>query len=235
MTGRSIRCALRATFLMATLHGACTSDNVATGGAGTGTAASSGTGTVAAGSSAAGKGASGGTGAVAGTAAAGSGGSAGTATLTCATATMGAPATLHAAVVAAIIPATPDAKGSCAFGSCHDGTSKKAMVILDSTSTNLHTLLVDKPACETAGLKVVDSRGGDVGLTNSWLWQKLSAPCDASGVMVTKPEWGTPVNCGQMAGQAFGARMPMSGTDTQLGADKLAAIRDWICAGAPGP
>jgi hypothetical protein len=48
------------------------------------------------------------------------------------------------------------------------------------------------------------------------------------------PTWGDPGNCGQDGDQAFGVRMP-KGTTTTLSADKLAKVRNWICAGAPAP
>jgi hypothetical protein len=125
--------------------------------------------------------------------------------------------------------------GSCAFSSCHDMGAKKAKLVLDLTAgTDLHDLTVDKPSCESPNLKIVDSSGGEKGLANSWLWQKLIAPSAPDGVLATKPEWGTPANCGQASNQPFGVRMPFSGSDALLSpAAKLTAVRDWICAGAP--
>jgi hypothetical protein len=138
---------------------------------------------------------------------------------------------LRAAASMAII-AKP---GSCAFSSCHDMGAKKAKLIFDMTATgDLHDLTVDKPSCESPNLKIVDSSGGDKALANSWLWQKLIATAGSDGLLATKPEWGTPVNCGQASNQPFGVRMPFSGSDALLSpASKLTAIHDWICAGAP--
>jgi hypothetical protein len=125
--------------------------------------------------------------------------------------------------------------GTCAFSSCHDAGAHKAKLILDTTAgADLHMLTVDKPSCESPNLKLVDASGGDKGLANSWLWQKLTAPAGADGVMTPKPEWGTPTNCGQASGQGFGLRMPwMSTAALLMPTSKLTAIHDWICAGAP--
>jgi hypothetical protein len=85
---------------------------------------------------------------------------------------------------------------------------------------------------------LVAAGGGEAALGNSWLWLKLVAPVDASGTLMPNASWGTAqTNCNQLAPamQPFGTRMPMSNTDLLLGETRLAAIRDWICAGAPGP
>jgi hypothetical protein len=110
------------------------------------------------------------------------------------------------------------------------------MLNLDVGTADLHAILVDKPSCEVPTLKVVDSSGGDAALANSWLWQKLTAPTDASGDITAQPAWGMGgASCGQDSGQPFGVRMPKgAGTDV-IQASKLNPIRDWICAGAPGP
>jgi hypothetical protein len=85
-------------------------------------------------------------------------------------------------------------------------------------------------------MMLVDAAGGDAALAKSWLWLKLAAPADSTGAVTANPAWGTAAtSCSQDPGQAFGARMPRSGTDMQLSMEKLTAIRDWICAGAPGP
>jgi hypothetical protein len=125
--------------------------------------------------------------------------------------------------------------GTCTFSSCHTASVHKAKLVLDgSTGMELHALTVGKPSCEAPALNLVDSSGGDKALANSWLWQKLIAPSTSDGALTTKPEWGAPVNCGQISGQAFGHRMPDSSTATLLEpGSKLISIRDWICAGAP--
>jgi hypothetical protein len=146
---------------------------------------------------------------------------------------------LHAAAAAALLPppADPTMKG-CAFTSCHDNSSHKAMLILDGTMTDLNALLVGKASCESS-LKLVDTTTGEASLTNSWLWQKLTEPCDSTGIIASQTAWGAPkTGCGQGPGEAFGLRMPWSHTALPLGGDnldKLKAVRNWICAGAPKP
>jgi hypothetical protein len=177
-------------------------------------------------------GAGGAAGATAGTGAAGGGG----ASLTTCPPTLAAPAALHAAAAMALLPvSTPH--GSCSFGSCHDAASKKAgLSLLASMPLDLKTQVVGKPACEVPSLMLVAAGGGNAALANSWLWLKLVAPCDSSGVITPKPEWGTAaLTCSQDSGQTFGVRMPRSFTDMLLGEEKLLAVRDWICGGAPGP
>jgi hypothetical protein len=170
------------------------------------------------------------------TGAAGAGGTAAAdpALTSCAGADTTTPGAMLAANAAAVIVVQSSASmGPCAFSSCHDSGAKKAMLILDGTTAkDLHTLMVDKTSCESATLKLVAPGGGDTALAKSWLWQKLTAPAVADGTLTTKPEWGTPTNCGQMSGQAFGVRMPFSGDNGLLDATKLNAIRSWICAGA---
>jgi hypothetical protein len=166
--------------------------------------------------------------------AAGSGGGSGD--LTCATANKTAsPAMLHAAATMALLPTA--ANKGCAFSSCHDANSKKANLTLTETPADLRMQLVGKAACEVPTYQLVDTSGGDMALAKSWLWQKLTAPANSSGELTAKPEWGTAASgCGQMSGSGFGIRMPYSGTNMLLTpASKLEAIRDWICAGAPGP
>jgi hypothetical protein len=175
-----------------------------------------------------------GMGAVAGTGgpAAGSGGSSGMLDLTCASAAKGTPAQLHAGAVMALLPQGNN-KG-CAFGSCHDLQSMKANLVLLEQPNDLNKLLVGKASCEAPTLPLVDASGGDAALAKSWLWQKFVAPAGPDGQMIPKPEWGTAVlTCGQE--QGFGLRMPRSQTADLLTESKLTAVRDWICAGAPGP
>jgi hypothetical protein len=223
MSGQLHFAACSAVLLVAGVLSACEADGpIATPMAGAG---------VTAGVGAAGMGMTAGTSA-AGTAAAGSGAS-GTGALTCATAKKGTPAELHAAAALALLP-TATNKG-CAFTSCHDMSSKKAGLSLLETPNDLRAQLVGKVACEVPAYQLVDATGGDMALAKSWLWQKFVAPAGSDGQLVPKPEWGTPVTtCGQEMG--FGLRMPRSqSADLLTPQSKLEAVRDWICAGAPGP
>ena len=233
----------------------CKSDSPATPVAGNGTVnggtgtVTGGTGTGVSGVGASGNGATAGRNGVSGTGGGGTGvvggtgGGAGTGAstdLTCATADKTAtPAMLAAAAATALLPpaADPTMKGPCAFSSCHDSSAHKAGLKLDGTVPDLNALLVGKAACETSTLKLVDASTGDAGLAKSWLWQKLIAPADSGGVLTTKPDWGTPnTMCMQQSGQAFGLRMPWSNTpDLLVPPEKLQAVRNWICAGAPKP
>jgi hypothetical protein len=149
----------------------------------------------------------------------------------CEAAVPGTPAELHAALAAVITT-----QGKCAFnGVCHDGPNRSAGLDLFE-ATDLNMLLVDQPACETSVVPLVASGGSDTALQNSWLWLKLVAPADASGMMDTNPAWGAPnPACNQQSGQPFGVRMPQGTTTGYTSEDRLAAVRNWICAGAPGP
>jgi hypothetical protein len=83
-------------------------------------------------------------------------------------------------------------------------------------------------------LMVVKSGGGQAALDGSYLWQKLTAPVDAAGDVIAKPEWGAGVTtCNQTGANPFGVRMPPIGMD--ISDTRLAPIRNWICAGAMGP
>lgn len=134
---------------------------------------------------------------------------------------------LHAAAAAILTPMTP-----CGFSSCHQGNGKAGLVLTDVA--DLAAQMVGKPACEAPNLMLVDGSGGDAGLANSYLWQKLTAPAVAGGQLVGDPAWGTPGNCGQEVG-SYGGRMPLAGSPDVPGEERLGPIRDWICAGAPGP
>jgi hypothetical protein len=135
----------------------------------------------------------------------------------------------HAAAATLLAGMTP-----CGFSSCHSGTGPKAQLAL-AMQTNLNMLLVDKPSCEAPSVPLVKSGGGQAALDGSWLWLKLVAPADSSGVITPNAAWGTAMNCGQTGGQMFGLRMPWSNTEMKLEDDRLQVIRNWICAGAPGP
>ncbi|HKP56741.1 MAG TPA: hypothetical protein VJV78_08475, partial [Polyangiales bacterium] len=154
--------------------------------------------------------------------------------MTCAGASTAAPAALHMAAAMALLPVMN--QGPCAFGSCHDANAKKAGLALTAMPFDLKMQTVGKTACEAPSMKVVDGSGGDAGLAKSWLWHKLASPAGSDGAMTADPAWGAAAaSCGQAPGQDFGVRMPYSGTDTQLSMEKVMAVRDWICAGAPGP
>lgn len=119
----------------------------------------------------------------------------------------------------------------CAFSSCHNASKKVAGLDL-SYGVNISDL-VGKQSCEASALKLVEPGGGNGALEKSWLYLKLAAPVDGSSALVADPSWGMPNNtCGQTGGD-FGMRMPISGGSDGIGAEKLAIIREWICAGAP--
>jgi hypothetical protein len=160
---------------------------------------------------------------------AGAGGGAGTGTACSAMATSAPPAMLHMAAHDVLGVASP-----CGFSSCHMGSNARAHLdLLDAA--NLKTALVGKPACEAPNLPLVDGSGGDAALAKSYLWIKLTGAVDVSAAIVANPAWGTPgADCGQM-GQPNGVRMPLTNTDMLLDEPRLSAIRNWICAGAPGP
>jgi hypothetical protein len=101
---------------------------------------------------------------------------------------------------------------------------------------DLRTLLVGKMSCEAPAIPLVDGSMGDAALNNSWLWIKLTAPTDSSGNLVSNTAWGTIGNCGQTPPGGYGLRMPwgFSGM-TYLSDANMAKVRNWICAGAPGP
>jgi hypothetical protein len=193
------------------------------GAGGRSTKAGSGTPSAGAGSAAAGTG---------GAAAGSGGGGAPAAALTCDGAKDGSGAELHAAAAAALLPVPSNA--GCAFTSCHNMGSHKANLTLLEMPNDLTTQLVGKAACEVPSYQLVDTSGGDMALAKSWLWQKFVAPAGSDGQLTPKPEWGEPVlSCGQESG--FGLRMPRTNTSMLLTQSKLEAVRDWICAGAPGP
>jgi hypothetical protein len=149
----------------------------------------------------------------------------------CSTADMTAtPAALHAAAAEVLTAQSP-----CGFSGCHVGTTPAAMLTLMG-STDLHMTLVDKVPCEAPNMKLVDGSGGDAALMNSWVWIKLTAMAsDTTGIM-EQASFGTPGVCGQMSGQKYGVRMPATTPAAEtLSQERLTKIRNWICAGAPGP
>ncbi len=148
----------------------------------------------------------------------------------CEAAVAGTPVELHNAAMGVLSSAM-----TCGFGSCHTpGRNAAQLTLLDQM--DLKATLVDIASCQAPGIPLVKSGCGNAALAGSWLWLKLVAPADSSGVMVSDPVWGTPVaTCDQMSGQPFGIRMPYSGTDMITSEARLGPIRNWICAGAPGP
>jgi hypothetical protein len=208
-------------------------------GAGAGIGGAGGAGAVAgtggaAGIAAGGAGGSAGAG-VAGTGAAGTGGG----VPGCSAADMSAaPSALHAAAAAVLTtesPCSSDQACPCGSSSCHGGRGKANLVLVGTADLNM--ALVGKMSCQAPSLPLVAAGGGDPALTGSWLWQKLVAPADSSGVIASNAAWGMPnMMCNQSPGmQPYGIRMPWSNTDLALSEARLAPIRNWICAGAPGP
>ena len=197
-------------------------DDDAAGGSGGSVPGGSG-GSATAGSSTAGTGTAG-----MGTAGMGTAGMSG-ATGACAGASTAPPAMLHAAAQAALGGMT----ASCGLSSsCHQGAGKAGLVLKDKT--DMRMLMLNKMSCEAPNVPLVDGRGGETALNNSWLYLKLAAPLDASSNLMANTMWGTPGNCGQITVGSFGQRMPQGLSGTMTWQD-LQKIKDWICAGAPGP
>jgi len=142
-------------------------------------------------------------------------------------ASAGGPA-LHAAAADVLTMMSP-----CGFSSCHVGTGKAGLVLLGAT--NLNMLLVGKPSCEAPNVPLVDGAGGDAGLLHSYIWIKLTGAADSGGSIMGDPAWGTGGACGQTPSAPYGIRMPQMATNMTTSDTRLAAIRNWICAGAPAP
>jgi len=136
-------------------------------------------------------------------------------------------AALHANALAALSSAT--CTGST---SCHQGTGKAMLSLKDKP--DLRTLLVDKKSCGSPTVPLIDSRGDAAALANSWVWIKLTFPVNSSNDVVAMPSWGTPGNCEQQTVGSFGLRMPFGFGNGMTWSDAN-KVRDWICAGAPGP
>jgi len=155
------------------------------------------------------------------------GGGAGGAVPGCSAAnTTAPPAMLYMAMHDVLSASTP-----CGFSSCHMGSNARAHLDLVG-APDLHAALVGKPACEAPNLSIVDGSGGDVGLSKSYMWIKLTGPVDLGAALIPDASWGTAGSCGQ-SGQMYGLRMPLTNTDMLLDDTRLGAIRNWICAGAP--
>ena len=137
---------------------------------------------------------------------------------------------LHANALAAL---SAMASSCGASTSCHQGMHGKAMLTLLG-QTDLKTLLVGKMSCEVPTIPLVDAAGNAAGLSHSWLWIKLTHPSSSSMELVPDPTWGMAGNCGQQTPGSFGFHMPWGLPASSMWPD-LNKVRDWICAGAPGP
>jgi hypothetical protein len=138
------------------------------------------------------------------------------------------PADLHAAAVQLLTAESP-----CGFMSCHTGRGKAGLIL--TGMTDLRTGLVGTASCEAPVIPLVAGGGGQAALDNSWIWLKLVAPIEAASTALTqKSAYGTSGSCGQSPAEPFGVRMPQ-GETAFLETERLAVIRNWICAGAPGP
>ena len=136
------------------------------------------------------------------------------------------PAALHRAALEVLTPMTP-----CGFSDCHAGRGKAGLTLVGAV--DLRTLLVGKSACEASTVPLVDARGGELGLRNSWLWLKLDSQVDAEGALPSNTAWGVGQSCGQLPTQPYGVLMPLN--SPRLEGARRDAVRAWICAGAPGP
>jgi hypothetical protein len=136
------------------------------------------------------------------------------------------PAALHRAALEVLTPMTP-----CGFSDCHAGRGKAGLTLLGAT--DLRALLVGKSTCEAPAVPLVDGRGGELGLRNSWLWLKLDSEADAEGALPVNAAWGVGQSCGQLPSQPYGVLMPLA--SPRLMGMRRDAVRAWICAGAPGP
>ena len=132
---------------------------------------------------------------------------------------------LHKAAHEVLTTMTP-----CGFSSCHSGNGKAGLTLLGAS--DLRAQLVGKSACEAPALSLVDGSGGSAALMKSWLWLKLTSKVDPETALLPNTSWGTAKSCGQRPDQPYGLLMPLSST---IENEKLAPIRAWICAGAPGP
>jgi hypothetical protein len=138
----------------------------------------------------------------------------------------------HAAALSVLNQMVP-----CGLSICHAGTGQAKLVLLGVT--DLKATMVDKPSCEAPVMPLVSSKGGNAALANSWLWQKLTAPAMDTDALIVQPAWGTAGVCptsnfGKDQTSGFGDRMPYGSLAT-LEPAPLGSIRNWICAGAPGP
>lgn len=106
-----------------------------------------------------------------------------------------------------------------------DSSTERALDFMD---------LVIRPSCETT-MPLVDLGGGDAALNNSWLYWKVAGFTQGDGgTLAPFPGWTTTGHdCGQDTLGPFGSLMPL-GVESPVG-PVVEAVRNWICAGAPGP
>lgn len=151
----------------------------------------------------------------------------------CEAAVMSDPATMYAAVNALLNPPDVTMPTPCGFSSCHAGNGKAKLVLLGKT--DLRATMVDVPSCLAPNVPLVDGRGGQMALDNSWLWIKLVGAADSAGIITANPAWGMGGACDQTPAAPYGIRMPQMASPKTASEERLATIRNWICAGAPGP
>lgn len=121
--------------------------------------------------------------------------------------------------------------GSCAFSSCHTGSTPRATLDL-TANPNITTALVNVPSCQAAGM--VRVLPGDP--TMSWLWIKLTGPYNLTTGAITFPA--TPQNCAHTDPPGtLGGSMPWTGggMPIPLGDAQLFQICSWIEDGGLGP
>jgi hypothetical protein len=157
----------------------------------------------------------------------------------CSAAVSGEPAALHAAAAAILTtasPCTPDQACPCGSTSCHGGRGKANLVLVGAVDLNM--TLVGKTSCQAPNVPLVAAGGGEAALNNRLAVAQARGAGRPVGHARIECEWGAAqLTCNQLAPamQPFGTRMPMSNSDMLLSEARLAPIRNWICAGAPGP
>jgi hypothetical protein len=135
----------------------------------------------------------------------------------------------YAAVSAILGGPEQSGSGSCAFvSSCHGGTGPGKANLNFKEGADLIETLVNVPACENDSMMRV--KPGDP--EHSWIWIKLTAEADPNTGMISPG--GTPSKCTGVS-TGFGTRMPQVSGFAKLSDDKLAIVKAWIEAGAPGP
>ncbi len=155
---------------------------------------------------------------------------------------------------AGLLPSTyedvePIIRTSCTFsGACHGGDREGQAQLnfaaaLDSG--DFRTAL-EGPACEYRALPLLTPGDPD----RSWLFIKVAGMADPSGLLQFEPDpsWDPgiePDEMGQFPSSqcplvvdgaiSFGEVMPQSGGTARLDDERMAILRAWIEAGAPGP
>jgi hypothetical protein len=127
---------------------------------------------------------------------------------------------------------------SCAYNRCHSGVPTGGALSL-APGSDYAAALVDVPSCEYPPLVRVKPRE----LEQSWLWIKLTAEVRPKSdafydyiLFEPEPGWDeTKRGCRDQLPDGtplFGQRMPLTAPNL-LPEAELAAVRDWILAGAP--